>query len=82
MTFGLEAVMQVEFQVPTLRVQVTERLDEERSEQIRKEQLLILEESRVHAMCALEQKQRQTTTFVDCHRQQKENMFVVGKPVD
>ena len=57
MTFGLEAVMPIEFQVPTLRVQVTERLDEVKSEQVRKQQLLLLEESRIQAMLALEQKQ-------------------------
>ena len=77
MTFGLEAVMLVEFQVPTLRVQVIEILDEEQSERVRKELLLVLEESRLWAMCALEQKQRQTTTFVDRHRCQKEMMFVL-----
>ena len=32
-------------------------------------------------MCALEQKQRQTRAFVDRHRQQKEQMFVIGMPV-
>ena len=40
----------------TFRVQVTERLDEEQSEWIRNEQLLLLEESRLQAMCHLEQK--------------------------
>ena len=34
MAFGLEAVMPIEFQVPTLWVQVTERLDEVKSEQV------------------------------------------------
>ena len=29
MAFGLEVVMPIEFQVPALRVQVTDRLDEE-----------------------------------------------------
>ena len=47
MAFGLEAVMPIELQVPTLRVQVTERLEEEQSERVRKEQLLVLEESRL-----------------------------------
>ena len=40
----------------------------------------MLEESRLRAMCALEQKQRQTMAFVDRHRRQKEKKFV-GKPV-
>ena len=37
MAFSLEAVMMIEFQVPTLWVQVTERLDEVQSEQVRKQ---------------------------------------------
>ena len=41
----------------------------------------MLEESRLRAMCALEQKQRQTMAFVDRHRRQKEKMFGVGKLV-
>ena len=36
--------MPIEFQIPTLRVQATEKLDELESEQIRKEKLLELEE--------------------------------------
>ena len=75
LAFGLEAIMLVEFQVPTLRVQVTEM------EWVQKEQLLVLEESRLQAMCALEQKQRLPRTFVDWHRRQKEKSFAVGKPV-
>ena len=81
MTFGLEVVMLVEFQVPTLWVQVTKRLDEEQSEQVGKQQLLLLEESKIQAMTALEKKQRQTKAFVDRHRKQKEKMFEVNKPV-
>ena len=68
MTFGLETIMSVEFQITILRVQVTKRLDREQSERIRKEQLHILEEIRFQAMCAFEQKQRQTKAFVDQHR--------------
>ena len=48
-----------------LSVQVTERLDEEQSKQIRKEQLLNLEEDRLQAMWLLEKKQRRTKEFVD-----------------
>ena len=47
MEFGLEAVMSIEFQIPSLRVQVTEPLDEEQLEQVWKEQLLTWEESRL-----------------------------------
>ena len=50
MAFVLEVVMLVEFQIPIWRVQVTKWLDEELLEQIRKEQLLNLEESQLQAM--------------------------------
>ena len=60
MAFGLEAVMPVEFQIPTLRIQATEKLNELWSEQIRKEALLLLEEERIEAMLVLEHKQRKT----------------------
>ena len=43
--FKLEAVMPIEFQIPSLRVQMAKRLDEEQSERIWKEKLLELEES-------------------------------------
>ena len=47
MAFGLEAIMPVEFQILTLRIQATEKLNELQSEQIRKEALLLLEEERI-----------------------------------
>ena len=59
--------MPIEFQIPTLRVQATERLDELQSEQSRKTTLLLLEEEQIQAMAALEQKQRQPKAFVDRH---------------
>ena len=34
MPFELEVVMPIQFQIPSLRVQVAERLDEEQSERI------------------------------------------------
>ena len=42
------------------------------SEQSLKEALLLLEEERIQAMSALEQKQQQTKAFVDSHRRQIE----------
>ena len=72
MAFGLEVVMPIKFQVPTLRIQATERLDELQSEQIQKEALMMLEESRIQAMIDLERKQRQTKAFVEHHRRQTE----------
>ena len=57
MTFGLEAIIPIEFQVPSLRVQAKERLPESQSEQYRlDEQLLELGEHRVASMAQLEQR--------------------------
>ena len=67
MTFGLEAVMPIEFQIPSLRVQVKERLPESQFEQYQLEQLLELGENRVASMAQLEQRQRQRKAFVDRH---------------
>ena len=39
--------MPIEFQIPTLRIQATEKLNEIQSEQVRKETLLLLEEGNV-----------------------------------
>ena len=58
LAFGLEAVMPVEFQVPSLRIQIREWLPEAQSEQLRLQQLLELGEIRVRSMAILEQEQR------------------------
>ena len=50
--------MPVEFQVPSLRIQIRERLPEEQSEQLRLQQLLELGEIRVRSMAILEKEQR------------------------
>ena len=73
--FGLDAVMPVEFQISTLRIQATEKLNELQSEQIRKEALLLLEEDQIHAMSTLEHKQRQTKAFVNWHQRKTETQF-------
>ena len=57
MAFGHEAVMPIEFQVPSLRVQVKARLPEAKLEQYRLEQILDLGEDRVASMAQLEQRQ-------------------------
>ena len=81
MAFGLEAIMPIEFQVPSLGIQVTKRLDAKQSERIQKEQLLQLEVNRLQAMWYLEQKQKRTKAFVDRHRKNKDNLFEIGKPM-
>ena len=80
MAYELEVVMQVEFQIPTLRIQVKERMMEEASEQIRVHQLT-LGETRVHNLAVLELDQQRGKAFVDRHRRQNEEMFGEGKVV-
>ena len=50
LAFGLEVVMPIEFQVLSLRVQVQERLKKKKSEQLRLERLMELEEDRLRNM--------------------------------
>ena len=58
LTFGLEAVMPVEFQIPSLRIQVKQRKLEKASEQVRLQQLLALGEARVRSLAILEQEKQ------------------------
>ena len=62
---GLEAVMPVEFLIPSLRIQVKERMTEETSEKIRLQQLLTLSETRVQSLAILELDQQRRRAFVD-----------------
>ena len=65
LAYGLEAVMPIEFQKPSLRIQVWERMPEGDSEQIRLQQLLALGETRVNSLTALELDQQRRKAFVD-----------------
>ena len=81
LAYGLEAVMPVEFRIPSLRIQVKVRNTEEASERIRLQQLLALGEARVHSLAVLELDQQCRKAFVDRHRGRNEKMFGVGKAV-
>ena len=81
LAFGLEAVMPIEFQVPSLRIQVRERLSEKESEKIWLAALCELEEHRIASLMQLELEQRRRKAFVDRHRKGNEKMFGIGKPV-
>ena len=81
MAFGLEVVMPIEFQVPSLRVQVKAQLPEAQSEQYRLEQLLELGDDRIASMAQLEQRQRQRKAFVDRHRKGLEMELTIGKHI-
>jgi hypothetical protein len=81
MVFGLEAVMPLEFIVPSLRIQSEYQLNESESEQARVEQLLQLEEDRIRSMEALEHERWLRKAFVDRHRTRNEERFGIGKAV-
>ena len=81
LAYDLESVMPVEFQIPSLHIQVKERMPEETSEQIRLQQLLALGEMRVRSLAILEQEQQRQKAFVDQHRGRNEKMVVLGKAV-
>ena len=67
LAFGLETVMPIEFQIPSLRIQVKERLSEKESEKIRLATLCELEEHRISSLLQLELEQRRRKAFVDRH---------------
>ena len=73
--------MPVEFQIPSLRIQVRERMSEEESQQLRLQQLLALGETRVNSMAALELEQLRRKAFVDRHRGRNEEEFEIGRAV-
>ena len=73
--------MPVEFQIPSLRIQVKELMTEEAFKRIRLQQLLPLGETRVHSLAVLELDQQWHKAFVDRHRGRNEKMFRVGKVV-
>ena len=73
--------MPVEFQVPSLRIQIREQLPEEQSEHARLQELVELGEIWVRSMAILEQERRRRKAFVDRHRKSQEKDFTVGRPV-
>ena len=74
-------MMPVEFQIPSLRIQVKECLSEKESEKIRLATLCELEENRIASLLQLELEQRRRKAFVDRHRRGNEKEFEIGKPV-
>ena len=81
LAFGLEVVMSIEFQVPSLHIQVRERLNEKQSEGIQLAALCGLEEHRLASIMHLELEQRRRKAFVDRHQKGNEKRFGIGKPV-
>ena len=73
--------MPVEFQIPSLCIQLKEWMTEEASENVRLQQLLTVGETRVHSLTVLELDQQRRTAFVDRHRGRNEKIFGIGKAV-
>ena len=73
--------MPVDFHIPSLRIQVKERMSEEASERVRLQQVLALGETRVHSLAVLELDQQRHRIFVDRHRGQNKKLFAIGKVV-
>ena len=73
--------MPIEFQIPSLRIQVKERISEKESEKLRLETLCTLEEHRIESLLQLELEQRRRKEFVDRHWHDNEKEFGIGKPV-
>ena len=73
--------MSMEFRIPSLRIQVRERLNEMESKQIWLETLCELEEHRIASLLQLELEQRRRKAFVDRHRRGNEKEFSIERPV-
>ena len=73
--------MPMEFQIPSLRIQVRERLSEKELEKIRLETLCELEEHQIASLLQLELEQRRRKAFVDRRRRNNENEFDIRRPV-
>ena len=73
--------MPIEFQVPSLRIQVWERLNEKESEEFRLAALCDLEEHWLANIMHLELEQRRRKAFVDRHWKGNKRMFEIGKLV-
>ena len=81
LAFGLKAMMEIKFQVPSLRLQVVERLSEDEAEQHWLVKLVKLKETQLHVLYKFEYDQRRQKPFVNRHRHNKEKLFEVGKPI-
>ena len=71
--------MPVDFHIPSLRIQVKERMSEEASERIRLQQLLALSEMRVRSLAILELDQQGHARVSDTHGEDAQK---IAFPVD
>ena len=73
--------MPIEFEIPTLRIQIQERLPEHASRLLPAEHPLTLDEDCLASGCRLEREQLRRKAFVDCHAQKDRTMLKAGSPV-
>mgnify|MGYP000344267829 CR=1 FL=1 len=73
--------MPIEFVIPTLRIQIHERLLEDESQLICAKKLLGLDEQRLDSERHVERDQLRRKAFVDCHSQQDCAAPWEGSPV-
>ena len=78
LAFGLDIAMPIDFQIPSLRIEVRERLSEKESESIWLETLCELEEHRIASLLKLELEQRRRKVFVVRHRRDNEKEFGIN----
>lgn len=79
LTYGLEAVVLMEFMVPSLRIAVEERLPMEESRKERIHELLTLEEERQTSILVVETIQKRRKAWANRHGKHK--MFTKGDHV-
>ena len=77
--FRLEAVMPIEFKVPSIRVQISERLPKTEFKQMRFELLLRLGEGWLVNLSQLEHGQCRCKAFDDCHCKGNDKLFETSK---
>ena len=79
MAYGLEAVVPMEFMIPSLRMAVQEKLPMEKSREERIQELLSLEEDRQQSILVAEAVQKRRKSWADRHGKQK--VFTKGDHV-
>ena len=79
MAYGLEAVVPMEFMIPSLRMAIQEKLPMEKSREERIQELLNLEEDRQQSILVAEAVQKRRKAWADRHGKQK--VFTKGDHV-
>ena len=81
LAFGLEAIMPIEFEIPSLHIKIQERLHEHASQLIGAQKLLALDEQRVDNERCVECDQLRRKTFVERYSRHDQITLREGSPV-